>query len=158
LQPLGESVPHRGDKKRLSKAARKAANANPGAAAEEETKGGEEDANKTQKMKIRTAMTSVPSVCGTCDSKLTMGGPIWNQPIHNVDFARRLLASAEKEDCSLKTVGRIKGVLGGIIDEEPLQDLPLSFNMHDVCSTIRAQNPKKEQVHSAFKSLNFRLC
>lgn len=83
-------------------------------------------------------MTSVPSVCGNCNSKLTIGGPIWNKPIHDVTFARRLLERAEKPDCSLKTVGRIKGLLGGIIDEEPLQDLPLSFNMHDVCSTIRA--------------------
>ncbi len=69
---------------------------------------------------MRTAMGQVPSTCGSCGSNLTIGGPIWNQPIHNTDFVRRLLANAEKKDCSLKTVSRIKGILGGIIDEEPL--------------------------------------
>ena len=73
-------------------------------------------------------------------------------------FVRRLLASAERKDCSLKTVGRIKGILGGIIDEEPLQDRPLNFNLHDVCSTIRAQNPDKAKIHSAFASLGYKLC
>lgn len=83
-------------------------------------------------------MTNVPVVCGNCQSRLTIGGPIWNKPIHDAAFAKRLLQRAELPDCSLKTVERIKGILGGIIDEEPLQDVPLSFNMHDVCSTIRA--------------------
>ena len=129
-----------------------------GTVVEEEKKGGEDDNSKQKSMRIRCALTNVPTVCGTCDSRLTIGGPIWNQPIHKVNFAKRLLARAEKEDCSLKTVGRIKGILGGIIDEEPLQEFPLSFSVHDVCSTIRAQNPRKEQVHAAFKSLNFRLC
>ena len=64
----------------------------------------------------------------------------------------------EREDCTLKTAPRIKGILGGIIDEEPLKDYPLNFNLHDVCSTIRAQNPQKKQIHSAFASLNFKLC
>jgi len=65
-------------------------------------------------------MHKIPNVCGTCDSQLTIGGPIWNQPLHNVDFVKRLLENANKEDCSLKTVGRIKGILGGILDEEPV--------------------------------------
>lgn len=29
--------------------------------------------------------------------------------------------------------------------------------MHDVCSTIRAQNPEKKKVHAAFASLGFKL-
>ena len=45
---------------------------------------------------MRTAMGKVPSACGSCGSNLTIGGPIWNQPIHNTDFVRRLLANAEK--------------------------------------------------------------
>ena len=158
LQPLGEAVPYR-EKKRLSKAERKAA-AKVGAAGqkvvEEEKKEETPAANKP--MRLRTAMSKVPSACGSCGSQLTIGGPIWNKPIHNVSFAKRLLARLERDDCTLKTKGRIQGLMGGIVDEEPLQDYPLNFNLHDVCSTIRAQNPRKEQIHAAFESLNFNLC
>lgn len=69
-----------------------------------------------------------------------------------------MLARLEQDDCALKTKGRIKGILGGILDEEPLQDYPLNFNLHDVCSTIRAQNPEKKKIHAAFASLNYKLC
>ena len=36
--------------------------------------------------------------------------------------------------------------------------MPLNFNLHDVCSTIRSQNPPKEKIHAAFDSLGFNLC
>ena len=163
LQPMGEAVPVR-EKKKVSKAERKAMKKSMGAAAAEEEIKEEtkqpmaQEGNMAGKVQYRTARVEVPSSCTVCDSKLTIGGPIWNQPIHNVDFVRRLLVSAEKSDCSLKTVGRIKGILGGIIDEEPLQDLPLSYNLHDVCSTIRTQNPEKKKIHAAFASLGHRLC
>lgn len=37
----------------------------------------------------------VPSECRVCDGALTMGGPIWNQPIHDVELVRRLLPVVE---------------------------------------------------------------
>ena len=58
----------------------------------------------------------------------------------------------------MRTKDRLNGILGGILDEEPLQEQPLSFNLADVCSNIRAFNPQKEKIHSAFSSLGFKLC
>ena len=122
LQTLGEAVPYR-EKRRLSKAQRKAAG-KPGAVAAaeqvDEEKKEETTPASVKPMRYRTAMTSVPSSCGSCGSNLTIGGPIWNSPIHNVSFAERLLTRLDKEDCTLKTKGRIQGLLGGIVDEEPL--------------------------------------
>ena len=59
---------------------------------------------------------------------------------------------------SLKTAGRLKGILGGILDEEPLQEQPLSYSLHDICGMLRTQNPPKEKIHAAFASLGFRVC
>lgn len=74
----------------------------------------------------------VPTKCNVCDSNLQLGGPIWSEPIHNIQFVTRLLNSIEHSmvpdskreakgisprEVNLKTAERIKGVLGGIIDE-----------------------------------------
>ena len=82
---------------------------------------------------------------------MTLGGPIWNRPLHDTDFVTRLLHKLEENnDCSLRTADRIKGVLGGILDEEPLKDRPLSYNFHDVCSNLRVSNPDKTSIRNAF--------
>jgi tRNA G26 N,N-dimethylase Trm1 len=69
---------------------------------------------------IRCARVDAPSVCGSCDEKLIIGGPIWNGKIHDIDFVRAMHETCKDEEIAKKfgTVGRIKGILGGIIDEE----------------------------------------
>lgn len=90
----------------------------------EEAKGEEDKDAKanieqfTLREKIVNAKVEVPQNCTTCGSNLMVGGPIWNAEIHNYDFARRLLDKINLKDCKLMTKSRIKGVLGGILDEE----------------------------------------
>jgi len=109
-------------------------------------------------MRLRTAVCKVPPQCGSCGSQLTIGGPVWNEPIHNVAFVKRLLEKTKLADCPFRTASRLEGILGGIIDEEPVKGNPLSFNLPDVCSTIRAVNPQKEKIYAAFASLGYRVC
>ena len=33
----------------------------------------------------------VPQCCKVCDGALTIGGPIWTDPIHNIDFIKKFL-------------------------------------------------------------------
>jgi len=62
---------------------------------------------------------------------LIIGGPIWNQRIHNIDFVKHMHETCETEEGKkFGTIGRIKGILGGIIDEECLADKPLSFDLN----------------------------
>ena len=44
------------------------------------------------------AKTEVPSKCGTCGSQLIIGGPIWNDRIHNIDFVKAMYEQAAKEE------------------------------------------------------------
>ena len=53
---------------------------------------------------------------------------------------------------------RLQGILLGILEEEPLQDYPLSYSLSEVASTIRSVNPTKKQISSAFASLGFKSC
>ena len=57
----------------------------------------------------------------------------------------------------MKTAPRIKGVLGGVIDEAILEDKPLSFDLSQVASNLKVENPKKSEVIAAFLSLDFKI-
>lgn len=88
--------------------------------------------------KIVCGRTEVPSTCGTCGSKLMIGGPIWHDPIHNIDFVRKMHEKCSNDDAQkFGTIKRIKGILGGIIDEHELSDVALSFDFGQICSNLK---------------------
>ena len=87
---------------------------------------------------------TVPSCCRVCDGPLVIGGPIWNKKLHNIDFVKRLMAVVkEKKEVKLGTSKRIQAILTGIIDEEPVQDYPLNYDLNFICSTLKSHNPEK---------------
>lgn len=59
----------------------------------EETKA---DPVKSQRDKYQLAKVTVPNQCRVCSGPLVIGGPIWNDKIHNIDFVKRLLEVARK--------------------------------------------------------------
>jgi tRNA (guanine26-N2/guanine27-N2)-dimethyltransferase len=101
--------------------------------------------------KIVNARSEVPERCRTCGGSLQLGGPIWNDKIHKTEFVERLYARVKDKSCKLKTAGRIKGVLGGVLDEKALEDLPLSIDIANVCSHLKVENPPKIDMIAAFK-------
>ena len=103
------------------------------------------------------AKQEVPDKCLTCGNSLIVGGPIWSDKIHNVEFVQRLLKSVSSVDCKLKTAPRIKGILGGVIDEQQLEDRPLSYHFNQVSSNLKCINPTKLEVIAAFLSLNYKI-
>jgi hypothetical protein len=48
------------------------------------------------------------------------------------------------------TISRIKGVLGGIIDEEPLMQFPLNYDFSRVQKQIKFNQIPKLQAQAAF--------
>lgn len=62
--------------------------------AEQEAKAKEPNCKKISRVAL--PRVTVPSCCKVCDGPLTIGGPIWNQPIHNVEFAKRLIKVVRK--------------------------------------------------------------
>jgi tRNA (guanine26-N2/guanine27-N2)-dimethyltransferase len=88
---------------------------------------------------------------------LTIGGPIWNLPIHNVEFVKRLMTvTREQKEVKTKTAKRITAILTGIIDEEPLQDQPLSFDLNFIASSLKSMNPGKAQFMYAMNQLGYK--
>ena len=88
---------------------------------EEEHKG---DSTKV-KDKFKLPHVRVPTSCKVCDGPLVQGGPIWNRPIHDVTFVKRLFESVRlnvegQNGHKVKTAPRIQAILTAIIDESPL--------------------------------------
>ena len=44
----------------------------------------------------------------------------------------------------------------GIIDEQPLEHIPLSFNYNSVCSSIKTMNPEKSRFIYALNKLGYK--
>ena len=57
----------------------------------------------------------------------------------------------------MRTKARLKGILGGVLDEERLQHYPLNYNFNDVCSNLRSFNPPKDKIQNAFASLGYQI-
>lgn len=128
-----------------------------GAGAEEEQK---EGATVEAKEKYKLKPITVPHRCTACDGPLVMGGPIWNAPIHNIDFVKRLLESTRQNKEGLnghkvKTHERISAILSSIIDEDYLRHVPLSYEFSHIASTLKVPNPRKGQLIAAFNSLGY---
>jgi tRNA G26 N,N-dimethylase Trm1 len=65
-----------------------------------------------------------------------MGGPIWNQKIHDVAFVKRLMESCREADADqtpgkqkFQTSPRIQAILSAIIDEDCVAHQPLSYDL-----------------------------
>ena len=91
-----------------------------------------------------------------------MGGPIWNKPIHDINFVKSLLESTRlnaegKNGQKVKTTERIQAVLSAIIEEDVLLNQPLSYELSHIASTLKIGNPRKVQLLAAFNSLGYLL-
>lgn len=85
-----------------------------------------------------------------------MGGPIWSDQIHDIDFIDALLTRVEDWK-HLGTFKRIKTTLDAIKKEMSIGNYPLNLEFEKIASDIRSESISKQQIFSAFKSLNFDL-
>lgn len=83
-----------------------------------------------------------------------IGGPIWNDEIHDKEFIESLLTRLESWE-HLGTHKRIKSNLEAILQEMSLGNYPLSFEYEKIISEIKAESLSRKTIYSAFKSLNY---
>lgn len=85
--------------------------------------------------------------CDQCGGKFHLGGPIWKEPIHNVEFVDKLLKSVKEKPDLFKTSDRIIGLLSVI--EEELSDCPLYYTVDHLCGVLHCSTPSLIQIRSA---------
>merc|ERR1719309_1142249 len=96
----------------------------------------------------RYTLVNGPAVdrhCGDCGHDWYMGGPIWLNPIHNVDFIKSLVESLPEGEFA--TEQRIIGMLA--VAAEELQDVPLYYEIPRLTAIVKQSQEKLTTYTSA---------
>lgn len=93
--------------------------------------------------------------CEHCGQRHQLGGPIWAEPIHDLDFVGRVLQAVSANPSRFHTSERIQGVLSVITEE--LLDVPLYYTLDQLSSTIHCSTPSLLQLRSALLHAGFRV-
>uniref|UniRef100_G3TCJ0 tRNA (guanine(26)-N(2))-dimethyltransferase n=1 Tax=Loxodonta africana TaxID=9785 RepID=G3TCJ0_LOXAF len=93
--------------------------------------------------------------CEHCGQRHQLGGPMWAEPIHDLDFVGRVLEAVSANPGRFHTSERIRGVLSVITEE--LLDVPLYYTLDQLSSTIHCNTPSLLQLRSALLHAGFRV-
>ena len=89
----------------------------------------------------------VGETCPQCGRRFHLGGPIWSEPIHNQEFAQKVLNKVKKNPAEYKTSERMIGMLT-LISEE-LGNSPLYYTLDHLSSIVHCTTPSMIQLRSA---------
>jgi len=92
--------------------------------------------------------------CEFCHSRLNFGGPLYSQPIHDLDFVQSLLSSLDNPELGeLKTEKRIRGILSVISEELP--NCPLYLSLDATASLLKLSVPSLVMFRSAILNAGY---
>ncbi|XP_074059636.1 tRNA (guanine(26)-N(2))-dimethyltransferase [Macrotis lagotis] len=112
--------------------------------------------NNGGRMKFSAATgPPVGSECEHCGQRHQLGGPLWAEPIHDLDFVGQVLAAISRNPRHFRTAARIRGVLSMVTEELP--DVPLYYTLDQLSSTIHCNTPSLLQLRSALLHAGFRV-
>ncbi|XP_036598028.1 tRNA (guanine(26)-N(2))-dimethyltransferase [Trichosurus vulpecula] len=97
----------------------------------------------------------VGSECEHCGQRHQLGGPLWAEPIHDLDFVGQVLAAISRNPGRFRTSARIRGVLSMVTEELP--DVPLYYTLDQLSSTIHCNTPSLLQLRSAVLHAGYRV-
>ncbi|EPY88002.1 tRNA (guanine(26)-N(2))-dimethyltransferase isoform 6 [Camelus ferus] len=77
--------------------------------------------------------------CEHCGQRHQLGGPLWAEPLHDLDFVGHVLEAVSANPSRFHTAERIRGVLSVITEELP--DVPLYYTLDQLSSTVHCSTP-----------------
>uniref|UniRef100_A0A669EVJ4 tRNA (guanine(26)-N(2))-dimethyltransferase n=1 Tax=Oreochromis niloticus TaxID=8128 RepID=A0A669EVJ4_ORENI len=84
-----------------------------------------------------------------------LGGPIWAESIHDLEFVQKVLSAVSGNPSRFGTSKRIEGVLSMVTEE--LEDVPLYYTVDNLSSTIHCNTPPLLQFRSALLHAGHRV-
>lgn len=85
--------------------------------------------------------------CEHCGHRHQLGGPLWAEPIHDLEFVQRVLSSVSMNPSRFGTSRRIEGILSMVTEE--LQDVPFYYTVDNLSSIVHCSTPPLLQLRSA---------
>ncbi|XP_051801051.1 tRNA (guanine(26)-N(2))-dimethyltransferase [Acanthochromis polyacanthus] len=93
--------------------------------------------------------------CEHCGQRHQLGGPIWAEPIHDLEFVQKVLSGVSGNPSRFGTSKRIEGVLSMVTEE--LEDAPLYYTVDSLSSTVHCNTPPLLQFRSALLHAGHRV-
>ncbi|UZJ56976.1 hypothetical protein CBS101457_006296 [Exobasidium rhododendri] len=90
---------------------------------------------------------SVGTFCDECGGKYLLAGPMWLGRLHDRNFCRIMIETANREPERFKTIARINGMVG--VANEELEDVPFYLTPSRISSFFRCNSPPLLVVVSA---------
>lgn len=114
-------------------------------------------AGRKTKNNFNPSLTWGDGQCPQTGKRFKVGGPIWNPPIHDMEWVRELLERIEnyRGPYPPGTRKRIHGMLTSVTEELP--DVPLYYTLPDICSTLHCNSPRLVDVQAALLNAGFRV-
>jgi tRNA (guanine26-N2/guanine27-N2)-dimethyltransferase len=95
------------------------------------------------------------SVCPETGAPFTIGGPIWNAPLHDADWIKGVMAHLRQNKDKYAAFNKIQGLL--TVASSELPDVPLYLELHSICKVVKACVPKYETFKSALINAGYRV-
>ncbi|XP_064416750.1 tRNA (guanine(26)-N(2))-dimethyltransferase [Latimeria chalumnae] len=93
--------------------------------------------------------------CEHCQQRHQLGGPVWAEPIHNLDFVHKVLSAVENNPKRFNTSSRILGMLSMVTEELP--DVPLYYTLDHLSSVIHCNTPSLLLTRSAILHAGYQV-
>ncbi|KAI9606885.1 hypothetical protein H4Q26_006429 [Puccinia striiformis f. sp. tritici PST-130] len=95
------------------------------------------------------------SDCEECGGKFHIAGPLWSGPLHDPDFCDKILEEVQADDTPLKTVERIRGMVG--LAKTELPESPFFFTPAKLSGIFKCSSPSLSTVGSAILNAGFSI-
>ncbi|KAI7940837.1 hypothetical protein MJO28_013122 [Puccinia striiformis f. sp. tritici] len=95
------------------------------------------------------------SDCEECGGKFHVAGPLWSGPLHDPDFCDKILEEVQADDVPLKTVERIRGMVG--LAKTELPESPFFFTPAKLSGIFKCSSPSLSTVGSAILNGGFSI-
>merc|ERR1711971_1500693 len=99
--------------------------------------------------------TPVPQECPHCAARFKMAGPIWLGPLHDPSSVGQLATLVAARGDAFASQKKLSGLLSVVADELP--DVPLFYNLTDLCHVLRSTVPGMHAFRSALVNAGYRV-
>lgn len=113
------------------------------------------ESGQTQRHYVTGRGPVVGKSCEFCGGDFLVGGPIWIDPIHSLDFVDKLKQEVDAHSGDYKTYKRIRGMLEVVSEELP--DVVLFRTLDDLSETIKCPSPSMDTIRSAILNAGYRV-
>ena len=93
--------------------------------------------------------------CPETGAPFTIGGPIWNAPIHDREWVKGVLAELRENRGKYAMFRKLQGLLS--VAEQELLDVPLYIELASICKVVKTSTPKHETFKSALLNAGYRV-